>query len=538
MVVPDAPPLPKDFSTSPPVHPPKRAAHKIEQQKIEQGIGSDSSSERTTGDKAEAPITVGPKILPDSPFPKRLSPTPYHRPGPPYRKVDPPGNEELPETLGAENLAKPDDSFEIDSEREKTLTEDTKTPNVEKSISGMPEGVTKRKLAPTILPFSDKGAKSKIESKAIVRLKKIDAKIDIEKKLLIDPKTLREKGPETKVKVVEKPVGNPRKGPIKSPEEATKKPHEKPIKEAAVAPPAPIVRSPVRTLLPISPVRTPSPSWSPPSSVPSSPVSPAVVGPVVMGTVEEIKNALIESNRVAAMPIPQFYGKKGEKPEDHIMKVEDYFQNYNIRDEAQKCNRFRDTCCGKARTWLSTLAEYPAIFDPDVAPDEAAKAKTMKSMFLSRWQLKGRTPQTLYMEWQNLKFDPAKDDIEDFCNDVKNLANRLGYPEDAQVMAIKATLPPVLVTQVINIKTFKEIRGTLITLVENPVIKRVLLTEGTGEKGLAPFSQMQWQPQNDVGMSEAETRQIQEEGRKTPKSLGKIINKIDSLEMKMRKMSI
>ena len=264
-----------------------------------------------------------------------------------------------------------------------------------------------------------------------------------------------------------------------------------------------------------------------------------MVGPVAMGTVEEIKNALIESNRVAAMPIPQFYGKKGEKPEDHIMKVEDYFQNYNIRDQAQKCNRFRDTCCGKARTWLSTLTEYPTIFDPEEAPDEAGKAKTMKSMFLARWQLKGRTPQTLYMEWQNLKFDPAKDDIEDFCNDVKNLANRLGYPEDAQVMAIKATLPPVLVTQVINVKTFKEIRDTLITLVENPVIKRVLLTEGTGEKGLAPFSQMQWQPENDVGMCDPEARQLREEGAQwTPKSLGKIINKIDNLEMKMRKMSI
>ena len=143
------------------------------------------------------------------------------------------------------------------------------------------------------------------------------------------------------------------------------------------------------------------------------------------------------------------------------------------------------------------------------------------------------------MEWQNLKFDPAKDDIEDFCNDVKNLANRLGYPEDAQVMAIKATLPPVLVTQVINVKTFKEIRDTLITLVEHPVIKRVLLTEGTGEKGLAPFSQMQWQPENDVGMCYPEARQLREEGVwQTPKSLGKIINKINNLELKMRKMSI
>ena len=219
-------------------------------------------------------------------------------------------------------------------------TEEPKTPKVEKSISGTPEGITKRKLAPTVLPFADKGTKSKIESKAIVRLKKIDAKIDIEKRPLGESKTSKEKGPETKVKVVERPEGNPRKSPIKSPEESTKKPHGKPIKEAAIVPPASIVRSPVRTPSPVSPVRTPSPSWSPPSSVPSSPVSPVVVGPVAMGTVEEIKNALIESNRVATMPIPQFYGKKGEKPEDHIMKVEDYFQNYNIRDEAQKCNRF------------------------------------------------------------------------------------------------------------------------------------------------------------------------------------------------------
>ena len=49
---------------------------------------------------------------------------------------------------------------------------------------------------------------------------------------------------------------------------------------------------------------------------------------------------------------------------------------------------------------------------------------------------------------------------------------------------------------------------------------------------------MQWQPENDVRMSDAETRQIREEGQRTPKSLGKIINKIDSLEMKMCKMSI
>ena len=118
--------------------------------------------------------------------------------------------------------------------------------------------------------------------------------------------------------------------------------------------------------------------------------------------------------------------------------------------------------------------------------------------------------------------------------------NRLGYPEDAQVKAIIAMLPPVLVTQVINVKMFKEIRGTLITLVDNPVIKRVFLTDGTGEKGLTPFSmsQMQWQPKNDVGMCDPDAQHKREEGAwQTPKSLGKIINKIDNLELKMHKMT-
>ena len=87
-----------------------------------------------------------------------------------------------------------------------------------------------------------------------MRLKKIDAKVDIEKRPLVDSKKLveklREKGPETKEKGFEKPEGNPRKGPVKSPEvtgkrlEATEKPHEKPLKEVVAALPSPPAHQP------------------------------------------------------------------------------------------------------------------------------------------------------------------------------------------------------------------------------------------------------------------------------------------------------
>ena len=125
LVVPDSPPHQK-FSESPMVHTPKtkRAAHKIEPGK--QVL--DSPSHGTTGLKAEEPITVGPKRLPDSPFPKRVSPIPYHRPGTPYRRVDLPGGEIATETLETGILDKTDESFEIDSESERTLTEEPKNP--------------------------------------------------------------------------------------------------------------------------------------------------------------------------------------------------------------------------------------------------------------------------------------------------------------------------------------------------------------------------------------------------------------------------
>ena len=172
LVVPEFPPHQKIASESPMVHTPKtkRAAHKIEPEK--QVL--DSTSHGTTGIKAEEPITVGPKRLPDSPFPKRVSPSPYHRPVTPYRKVDPSGKEI--ETLEAGILDKTDDSFEIDSESEITLTEEPKereepkTPKFQINRGEMPEGITKRKLVPVVLPFDTvigKGLKTEIGAKLI-----------------------------------------------------------------------------------------------------------------------------------------------------------------------------------------------------------------------------------------------------------------------------------------------------------------------------------------------------------------------------------
>ena len=66
-----------------------------------------------------------------------------------------------------------------------------------------------------------------------------------------------------------------------------------------------------------------------------------------MGTVKDLAEALTEKlkdiSRHPTIPLPQFRGKKGEDPNDHCMKVEDYFAMFGIeRDDDQK-RRFLET---------------------------------------------------------------------------------------------------------------------------------------------------------------------------------------------------
>ena len=69
-----------------------------------------------------------------------------------------------------------------------------------------------------------------------------------------------------------------------------------------------------------------------------------------MATLNQIKELLLTGKQIANVPIPQFHGKKGEVPEDHLYKVNNYFTNYKIETEGDMLKRFKDTLCGKAKT--------------------------------------------------------------------------------------------------------------------------------------------------------------------------------------------
>ena len=90
------------------------------------------------------------------------------------------------------------------------------------------------------------------------------------------------------------------------------------------------------------------------SSLPSSPGSPASpdlttprslspdrsISPIpTMGTVKDLAEALTEKlkdiGRHPTIPLPQFRGKKGEDPNAHCMKVEDYFAMFDIESDGR-----------------------------------------------------------------------------------------------------------------------------------------------------------------------------------------------------------
>ena len=78
-----------------------------------------------------------------------------------------------------------------------------------------------------------------------------------------------------------------------------------------------------------------------------------------MATLNDIKELLLTDKQIANVPIPQFHGKKGEVPKDHLYKVNDYFTNYKIETEGDMLKIFKDTLYGKARMWLENLRPEP-----------------------------------------------------------------------------------------------------------------------------------------------------------------------------------
>ena len=240
--------------------------------------------------------------------------------------------------------------------------------------------------------------------------------------------------------------------------------------------------------------------------------------------IEALTKTLKNINQSPTIPLPVFKGKKGEDPEDHILKVEDYFGLHQTDDQQDKIKRFKDTLFETARKWAQTLnyTEEVVKFDYDPATKDDKKA-SMKYLFLRRFAKEGRTLEAAYSAWGSLTFDPNKDDIEQFIQKVEELAKKLGYNEDAQVMAVKSVLPRDVYGICMTYKTLKELKTFLIDLFANPKMREAVpgTASVSGEPGVFSVGQ------------HVENRVV----NPTMADVSKIYQDMDALQVRFNKIS-
>ena len=189
---------------------------------------------------------------------------------------------------------------------------------------------------------------------------------------------------------------------------------------------------------------------------------------------DALTTTLKNINQSPTIPLPVFKGKKGEDLEGHILKVEDYFEIHEIKKEKNKIKRFKDTLFEMARKWAQTL-NYTEVIKFDYDPkDENDKKASMKYLFLARFVKEGRTLEAACNAWSTLTFVPNKDDIEQFVSKVEDLAKKLGYNEDAQMMAVKSVLPRDVYGICMTYKKLKDLKSFLIDLFSNPKMREVV----------------------------------------------------------------
>ena len=231
-----------------------------------------------------------------------------------------------------------------------------------------------------------------------------------------------------------------------------------------------------------------------------------------MGTVKELADALTD----------KFKGKKGEDPNDHCMKVEDYFAVFNITTDEDQKKRFLEILFEKARHWASTInVDELKSYKYEEAETKEEKEKTFKWLFIKRFAKEGRMTHADFEAWKNLKFDPAKDDVEEFMTTIKNLAYTLALNEEAQVMAIKSNMPRDIYGLCMQYDKLDELKKFLIELFENPRMK-LAVPSITAEADTSAFSMGEF-VNNDVVSA-------------TSEDIGKLKNKISALQFKVRRM--
>ena len=135
----------------------------------------------------------------------------------------------------------------------------------------------------------------------------------------------------------------------------------------------------------------------------------------------------------------------------------------------------------------------------------------MKYVFLKRFAKESRTLEAAYNAWSSLTFDPNKEDIEHFVAKVEDLANKLGYNEDAHVMAVKNVFPRDVYGICMTYKKLQDLKTFLIELFSNPKMREAVPSSASVTSHLSVLSIGQHLENNVVHPTAADVSKIRQD---------------------------
>ena len=145
-------------------------------------------------------------------------------------------------------------------------------------------------------------------------------------------------------------------------------------------------------------------------------------------------------------------------------------------------------------------------YDPANANDKIASPYEIP---VSSKVCKGRKNfRSTYIAWGALTFDPNKDDIEQFILKVEELAKKLGYNEDAQVMEVKSVLPKDVYGICMTYKKLNDLKTFLIELFSNPKMREAVPGTASAAGDPSVFSIGQHVENNVVSPTAADVSKI------------------------------
>lgn len=174
------------------------------------------------------------------------------------------------------------------------------------------------------------------------------------------------------------------------------------------------------------------------------------------------------------IPPPIFKGLQGERPDAHLLRAEDWFDAYQVRDR-DKFREFKHTLDHLAREW----------YDTAVIPECWEECKQVFSKYFST---QGRSIKHLHERWRTFAFNPDSDDIEKFIRDVKECARQLNYDNRAILHLIKSCMP----TEIYGVLYNMDDLNAVITLVKDIYAQKITHTtdpaSATANSSTAPFT--------------------------------------------------